>query len=713
LPAQATNYLVGGFAGADYLVTDPGLTSLAAPASYGTAATSGTGAPVLPGSIPASPDTSAPAAMASGEFAASMVGLAASPAVVDAVWGMAFVGQAGLSASSTAGGAYPAATEPQTEFALGNVSGSSAVFKSETIVGSRAMFGKAAGGSAVPVTDSLILVNYAWQGVAAGPNAPVNTQIVVEACFAAGTPVLMADWTFKPIELIEENEFVLAVDDANPEGPLVARPVMRVYHNPPAPLLELTVAPAGSVASAASVRRSAVRAAGDVDIGAAVAVLEAPVSGDVIRVTANHRFYVRGRGWVEAGSLRFGDRFRGPNGEDVEFVANRDTGRVEPVFNMHVNGSLTYFVATCDRTACLLVHNWYGPPSGGSANHAAQGTTVHIKDAKGMHVVTVDSVLPTVQQGNFLVRGTETTPNGPRPITINVVYKQFRMMVPDRREAKLLGDVVSDALKKQKKEAKPVKLELKEAEEVLKAYIVAYKDVIDGQKGLPTTAQITENDRFLQVMSLLLNVVQTDQFFKDIKSVIFSLFTAFPGSKGYKTALDILQDLDKFAESNENREVAWDILVGRLKKKALEKLGKMEDKELEKLRIELDPLRKKGLENGQEKLAEALVERMKENLFGKQFGRTLPVNYPYRMEAFGGGGADGQTVKSTVTIIKYDDGTFRIILNAAYTLDPAANSRFKNFGNFHLVARQTIQYVDGLFNFVDKQAELIFEPLGQ
>jgi hypothetical protein len=314
----------------------------------------------------ATPPSSAQSLVSSNTQVASLAALAPSPALVTAVWGMAFTGQAGevpVKAGGIWSTVYPAGTPPQTPFAVGNVSAATS-FTSEKIRGAGAVFGPVATAPAFPVTVSSIVVGYGLRGVSAGVGAPLNTVVVAEVCFAARTPVLMADWTFKPIEDVVEGDMVMAVSDTDPEGPLVASPVMKVYHNPPSPLLELVMVRAGLVGADTFARRSVARAEGEIGFGAAAPVMQAPTdeTKNVIRVTANHRFYVRGRGWVAASDLREGDCFRGAGGEDVEFVGGREMDRVQKVYNMHVSACRTYFVATPDRESCILVHNFYRDP---------------------------------------------------------------------------------------------------------------------------------------------------------------------------------------------------------------------------------------------------------------------------------------------------------------------------------------------------------------
>jgi hypothetical protein len=66
----------------------------------------------------------------------------------------------------------------------------------------------------------------------------------------------------KPIHQIELGDLVMASPDSDPQTPAVAKRVTRVYHNPPARLFHL-------------------------HLGA-----------EMIRVTAEHPFFVQRRGWI-------------------------------------------------------------------------------------------------------------------------------------------------------------------------------------------------------------------------------------------------------------------------------------------------------------------------------------------------------------------------------------------------------------------------------
>ncbi len=82
----------------------------------------------------------------------SLAGIAPSPVLVGAEWGMAFTPQ----------------TAPQTAFAVGNTAGAAAGFTSETMVGAGGVFGGNNVAVVVPVTRAGAVVNYGDYGVSAG-----------------------------------------------------------------------------------------------------------------------------------------------------------------------------------------------------------------------------------------------------------------------------------------------------------------------------------------------------------------------------------------------------------------------------------------------------------------------------------------------------------------------------------------------------------------
>jgi hypothetical protein len=143
------------------------------------------------------------------------------------------------------------------------------------------------------------------------------------ACFAAGTPVLMADGSWKKIEEVRAGDKVLSVSEHDAEGPVESKKVIQAYNNEPQKLLELYV------------------------------------NGEMIRCTYTHRFYARFKGWTPANELELGDQLKTPDGRWLNVTNKIFTETIEPVFNIHVADNHTYFVSNGDKDHFVLVHNQY------------------------------------------------------------------------------------------------------------------------------------------------------------------------------------------------------------------------------------------------------------------------------------------------------------------------------------------------------------------
>jgi hypothetical protein len=135
-------------------------------------------------------------------------------------------------------------------------------------------------------------------------------------CFAAGTLVATPDG-LRPIEDIRRGDLVLSRDEAS--GALVARPVVRTFETPDAPLLELRI---------------------DGQI-------------EPLRVTPGHVFFTSDRGWVEARSLLSGEGLVSSAGLELRAAGARKLDLQAPVYNLEVEGTHTYFVGS----ARAWVHN--------------------------------------------------------------------------------------------------------------------------------------------------------------------------------------------------------------------------------------------------------------------------------------------------------------------------------------------------------------------
>jgi RHS repeat-associated protein len=180
-----------------------------------------------------------------------------------------------------------------------------------------------------------------------------------EVCFAAGTRVLMADGTSKPIEEVQAGEMVLSAPEHDPEGKPEPKPVVQVYHNRPRGLLEVRVVGCAETAGAPCWPKeaAATREAGSrASAGCATALAEAQAAV-VVRVTPNHPIYARSRGFTAARDLRPGDELLSDNGDWVTVGGTSDLGVVERVYNLQVADHHTYFVGTRDGGRSVLAHN--------------------------------------------------------------------------------------------------------------------------------------------------------------------------------------------------------------------------------------------------------------------------------------------------------------------------------------------------------------------
>ena len=123
------------------------------------------------------------------------------------------------------------------------------------------------------------------------------------SCFGAGTPVQTRSGTL-PIERLQVGDLVLAQDPTT--GALGYQAVVAVHHNPPSPTFVVGI--------------------GD----------ESIVSSPF------HRFWKAGEGWVMARELEVGDVIRTLEG--LQAVESLEAGEVQPVFNLDVAGSASFFV---------------------------------------------------------------------------------------------------------------------------------------------------------------------------------------------------------------------------------------------------------------------------------------------------------------------------------------------------------------------------------
>ena len=139
------------------------------------------------------------------------------------------------------------------------------------------------------------------------------------SCFAAGTPLLTPEGS-RPIEALRPGDLVLAAPEGNPEGPVTPRLVEQVFR-------------------------------------AESALVTLEVGGRSIRTTAEHPFWVEGRGWTKAADLIAGDRLRCADGRRVVVAGVRDAGEIAAVYNLRVAADHTYFVGAREWGFSVWAHN--------------------------------------------------------------------------------------------------------------------------------------------------------------------------------------------------------------------------------------------------------------------------------------------------------------------------------------------------------------------
>ncbi|WP_375430835.1 DUF6531 domain-containing protein [uncultured Friedmanniella sp.] len=175
-------------------------------------------------------------------------------------------------------------------------------------------FGAATGG--VPLRGA------AGQGLESGAGRLLNrTEEAVTACFVAGTPVLLADGTTKPIEDIQIGDEVAAF---NPEtGENEPRRVLDAFTHHDIPTYRV--------------------------------ILD---NDQAVTTTAEHPFMVDGQGWTPVRELRKGDQLVRPDGSTVTIHTINATGDTATVHNFEVDGLHNYYVQAGNHW--LLVHNSCG-----------------------------------------------------------------------------------------------------------------------------------------------------------------------------------------------------------------------------------------------------------------------------------------------------------------------------------------------------------------
>ncbi len=110
----------------------------------------------------------------------------------------------------------------------------------------------------------------------------------------------------------------------------------------------------------------------------------------VIRTTAEHPFWVAGRGWVEAHQIEKGNLLIGAAGESIPVVAIDGPLPAETVYNLEIQEYHTYLVTGPLWGFAVWAHNNAGPldPIPCGADVAPNGAAGKLRDPKTGRYVT-------------------------------------------------------------------------------------------------------------------------------------------------------------------------------------------------------------------------------------------------------------------------------------------------------------------------------------
>lgn len=200
-----------------------------------------------------------------------------------------------------------------------------------------------------------------------GTEAAAATAILTSmatSCFVAGTPVLTPDGE-KPIEQLRPGDLVLSRNQRDLAGPVEGRQVEEVF------------------------KRQA-------------ATLELRVGRVALRTTAEHPFYVQGRGWTAAGKLAAGDLLATRDGGWATVQGLTVAGEVETVYNIRVAEHHTYFVGSAAWGFGLWVHNICGDSIRPFEFHANHPFHFYIRDNATGAILFMGRINDPLQVANLL-----------------------------------------------------------------------------------------------------------------------------------------------------------------------------------------------------------------------------------------------------------------------------------------------------------------------
>ena len=165
-----------------------------------------------------------------------------------------------------------------------------------------------------------------------------TSSVNVQVCFEGKTPILMYDWSSKAIRDIIVGDRVKARKHDDPSSSVGDYKVVRVFKN----------------------------------VKDTWTVTFTTASGEEfqIRGTAEHPFWLKGKGWTPLGELKESDQCVSAAGETIYVKSKQHHPEPIEVYNFEVEEAHTYFVGKND-TIAVLVHNECGSCGG---NHSSNVT---------------------------------------------------------------------------------------------------------------------------------------------------------------------------------------------------------------------------------------------------------------------------------------------------------------------------------------------------
>jgi hypothetical protein len=234
----------------------------------------------------------------------------------------------------------------------------------------------AAGVAAAGVLDAPGQIGKVWSGAtqtqAIGSGgadlldyAPVlGAEVFQKYCFGAGTPLLTPSGS-RMIEEFRRGDLVLSRNEWDPSGPVEAKMVEEVFTG----------------------------TSGVVDLH---------VGGEVIRTTAEHLFWVRGRGWTAVGDFEPGYELVGHDGQRSRVERITKVDQVVAVYNLRIADHHTYFVGTAEWGWSLWSHNAYtqvmtdAQDTAHNPEHGSQAHVERVANATGLQPEEVEQRLNDV-----------------------------------------------------------------------------------------------------------------------------------------------------------------------------------------------------------------------------------------------------------------------------------------------------------------------------